>query len=343
MLREGIYLAREVITSEPDFFIRQSYSKPGSGSRVHRELFKIGKNPADYLIHIEDSCYYIAGELVEAVAPFVEGDPEDILEDLFWPYVRKDIRLKLERFRGRGKNVKISALTDREEAAIAREIHIFDRRRLHYFWYGAIDQGRLFQMPPKLFRRVLGMSRDQKEQYFMDQEQILSADEIKEYIYTVFNLQQYFSETIARIMPQGLDQEKIEDYFVKELCSLNSDDRFREGLEKREDLPPYLVRYLILFLDHDFGRSSALDDYIRQFINSRRQPRYPEKKSRMTISEASDIFSESREKIKKMSKSELTGLFRRKAKKMHPDTGGEHQEFIRLVEAYEKLLRNMEK
>jgi curved DNA-binding protein CbpA len=39
-----------------------------------------------------------------------------------------------------------------------------------------------------------------------------------------------------------------------------------------------------------------------------------------------------------MSKKELTRLYRKKAKDLHPDTGGDHQTFVELSEAYEKLL-----
>ncbi|MFO7760645.1 MAG: J domain-containing protein [Thermodesulfobacteriota bacterium] len=337
--REGVYLARDIITPEPVYYIRQSYRESTTDFSFYREILNIGKNPADYLICIGDRGYYISPVLEEAVEPFVEGDPAEILEDLFWPFVPREIRLNLEKFGKRGMNVKPSALTDREQAAIEQEIHIFDRRRLHYFCYGSIDQSRLFQMPLKLCRRLLGMSRDQKEQYFINQERILTYDEVKQYIYTVFNLQRYFSETVARVMPQGLDQEKMDDCFVKELCDLKIDDSFWRGIEKTENLSPYLVHYLIRFFDYDFGRSSALDDYIRQFINSHRQFYFPEKKTGMNMSEASDIFSESQEKIKELSKSELTRLFRRKAKKLHPDTGGKHEDFLKLVEAYEKILR----
>ncbi len=337
--REGIYLAREIIAASPDYSIRQSYYDSETGTPIHHDLFHLGKNPADFIVPVNECGYYVREDLIQAVEPFVEGDPEKILEELLRPFASREIRHNLDKFGGRGGQIRSPDLTEEEREAIASEIHIFDRRRLHYLWYGTVDQGRLFQMPPKLCRKLLGMSRDQKEQYFLIRERDLKFREIKEYLYTVFNLQQHFSESIARTMPQGLDREKMDEYFLRELCSLREDHSFWQGMGITTELPSYLVRYLVNYFDYDFGPSSTLNDYIRQFIDSRRQHRYPDSKSRMKVSEASTIFSENHEKMKNMSKSELTRLFRRKAKKMHPDAGGRHEDFLKLVEAYERLLR----
>jgi DnaJ-class molecular chaperone len=40
-----------------------------------------------------------------------------------------------------------------------------------------------------------------------------------------------------------------------------------------------------------------------------------------------------------MTKRGLTRLYRRMAKKLHPDKGGEHEKFIQLSEAYQELLK----
>lgn len=36
-------------------------------------------------------------------------------------------------------------------------------------------------------------------------------------------------------------------------------------------------------------------------------------------------------------------IFRRKAKKFHPDKGGEHEEFLKLSQAYGLLMKMLEK
>ena len=331
-----LYLARNAIGSQPHYSLRQSYYDENSCLR-YKILFDLGEDPGQYIINIGDNGYYINAELVEAIEPYVEGDADNQLEKLFWPFVDHDIRTKLEPFINRGCSKALSSMSQDEIKAIDHEIHVFDRRRLHYMWYGSIDQTGLYKMPDKLCRKLLGKSRDEKEQYFMEQEQALYADDIKEYLFTIFNIQKYFHESFARIMPQALDQGKMDTFFVDELCLLANDTLFCQGLNQDRTLPSYLARYAILFFDYGFGQQSPLDDYIRQFMNSHRHFTFPKKK--IDPDELSKIFGEPAEKINNMSKRDLTKLYRQKAKELHPDIGGEHDEFVRLTEAFEVLLR----
>ncbi|MFH1217229.1 MAG: J domain-containing protein [Pseudomonadota bacterium] len=335
-----LYLARSIYDSPLRYSLRQSYQDEATGLLCHRHVFDLGENPEQFIIYIEDNGYYIDDELIDAIQPFQKGDAEKIVEELLWPFVRKDVRDNLEPFRDRGRYTKISPLTAEERAAIDREIHIFDRRRLHYLWYGSVDQSGLYRMPDKLCRKILGKSRDEKEQFFISREGGFYADEVKQYLYAVFNLQEHFTESYARIMPEGLSEEKLDACFVEAICRLNRDACFTQGLASVPGLQPYLIRYLILFFDYDFGASQALDDYIRQFINNHRAFRFPKRESTVTIDEAGRIFGETSEKLQGLSKKELTKLYRSKAKKLHPDIGGEHDEFVRLTAAFEELLRN---
>jgi hypothetical protein len=92
--------------------------------------------------------------------------------------------------------------------------------------------------------------------------------------------------------------------------------------------------------DYDYGPSSFLDEYLRQFINSRRDYRPPPGSSSVSFKEASTVFGQSKEELKKMSARELTRQYRQKAQEIHPDTGGDHDTFVKLTEAYQKLLRS---
>ena len=74
-------------------------------------------------------------------------------------------------------------------------------------------------------------------------------------------------------------------------------------------------------------------------MNSRRQFRWPERKSTVSMDEISEVFEETADSLRKMDKKELTQLWRRKAKELHPDTGGGHEEFVKLTEAYKELMR----
>ena len=93
-----------------------------------------------------------------------------------------------------------------------------------------------------------------------------------------------------------------------------------------------------MYFDYDFTPRSWVEDYIRNFINSRRDYQAPFKVDSVTLKQASTIFGESKEVLKKMSRQELVKLFRRKAQELHPDKGGDHEKFVDLTHAYHVLL-----
>jgi hypothetical protein len=334
----GIYLARSVL-GRPRYSVRQSVFDSQTGCLRHRELFDLGGDPARFLIYPFDSYFHIREDLVKAVSGLVAGNAVALLEKILLPFIRKDFRAKLESSLDRRQSLRSTPVTAAELAAIDRELHSFDLRRLHYLWYGAIDQSRLFKMPAKLRRRLLGKSRDEKEQYFIALERALFTDQVKEYLYTVFNLQRFFDESLGRLMPQGLDQAKLDALFIEELCSLNDDPLLWQGMEPVAGLRDYLIRYLILFFDYDFGESEALNSYLRQFMDSHRRFSYPERKRSISLEEASGLFGEPEARLEKLSKRELKKLYRKRAKKLHPDAGGDPEQFVRLKVAFEELLR----
>jgi hypothetical protein len=103
-------------------------------------------------------------------------------------------------------------------------------------------------------------------------------------------------------------------------------------------LSEYLVRYLVMYFDHDYASRFFAADYVRDFMNRHRTYQPP---SSVTVSmqEISAIFGKSREALKKMSRRDLWRLYRRRARDLHPDTGGDHERFVKLNDAYHKLLR----
>ena len=336
---KSLYLARDILGARLRYSLRQTYRDDRDGLLRHREIYDLGGSPQQFIIYLGDHGYCIDERVTDAIEPYIAGEAAEMAEELLWPFVRPDIRAKLEPFMNRGRHKRLSPVTAAEKEAIDQEIHMFDRRRLHYLFYGAIDQSGLYRMPDKLCRRLLGKSRDEKEQYFITSEQVFYADQVKEYLFTIFNLQEHFSESFARIMPQALNQDQLDTFFIDALCRLDRDTTFWQGMEAAKGLQPYLIRYLIMFFDYDFSASQAINDYIRQFMNSHRQFRFPKKKPGMTTDKASEIFGEPADKLTKLSKKELTKLYRRKAKELHPDKGGKHDEFVRLTEAFEQLRR----
>ena len=110
-------------------------------------------------------------------------------------------------------------------------------------------------------------------------------------------------------------------------------------MKSADRLHDYLVRYVLMYFDYDYAPGSFLEDYLRQFINSRRDYRPPFKNPAVALRKASRIFAESKETLKNMSREDLARLYRRKAQELHPDKGGDHDRFVALTEAYHALLR----
>jgi hypothetical protein len=129
------------------------------------------------------------------------------------------------------------------------------------------------------------------------------------------------------------------DEIIENRINLNTDPFFGTGMTSGNRLNEYLVRYVLMYFDYDYAPGSFMDEYLRQFINSRRDYRPPYRNSNFGLKEACAIFGQSKEELKKMSRKELTRQYRQKAQKLHPDKGGDHNKFVKLTEAYHELLR----
>jgi hypothetical protein len=106
----------------------------------------------------------------------------------------------------------------------------------------------------------------------------------------------------------------------------------------RDTLHRYLTRYVILFFDHEYGRSSYLEDVLNDWINRHRGWNPPRPRRSVSVSEASTVFGISEGELRGMSRSELTRLYRQKAQEHHPDKGGDSDVFIRLTEVYQGMV-----
>ena len=126
----------------------------------------------------------------------------------------------------------------------------------------------------------------------MDMERELAVREYKTYAYVIFDLQQYFYESFARSNPQMLSQRKVDEHFIEQICRLNTDRFFWAGMPSGDGLNEYLVRYVLMYFDYDYAPGSFMDEYLRQFINSRRDYRPPSKNSTVYIERGQrDILS----------------------------------------------------
>ena len=194
-------------------------------------------------------------------------------------------------------------------------------------------------MPPNFFRGLHNKSRDEIEHWIMDMEGELNPREYKIYTYTIFDLQKFFYESFAAGNPQMLSQDKVDHHFIEKICRLNQDPLFWKGMNLTAGLNSHLIRYVLMHFDYDYAPGSFLEDYLRQFVNSRRNYRPPFKSAAAILKEASTILGESQPNLKKMNRRDLTRLYRRKAQELHPDKGGDQDQFVRLTEAYHELMK----
>lgn len=331
-----MYLASEIEQGEKRVFIRRSFFDAKLETYTYRQVFDLGVNPATFIHEFNERVIYFDESLEDAVAREIGKDPTVYLEELLWEYLPLTVRKSIKNF-SRGDNIKLSPLSAIEQQEVDRFIHIFDRRRLYYLRYNAVDQSRIFRLSDKLYRPLLFKCRDEKEHYISSLEMSLSSREIKKYIYVIFNLQKYYTESYANFMPEALDPGKMEEVFIEELCTLNSDKSFWQDGNISYFLRGHLQKYLIRFFDHEFFSRSFAEDFIRNFYASHRKFRWPEREQAVSDDEMSEIFGMSVKELKKMNKTKLMRLFRKKAKEHHPDHGGDQDKFVILLAAYEAL------
>ena len=332
-----MYLAPITRSGMTRYEIRQSYFSEHTQDFRYRTVFDLGRDPGHYLEKLSDDVCFFSSELEDSVSRMTKQDPTRILEDLLWDFLPEEEQYRLSIFRNR-KKIVLKPLSTEEREAIEQQVHLFDRRRLYYLRYGAVDQSRIFRLNPKLYRPLLGQSRDEREFYFIDLEKVLQPNEMKTYVFAIFDLQKHFTESVSATMPEALNQIDIADHFVKEICTLNEDPLFWSGNSCEPSLHPHFIRYIIMFFDYGYGRRSLFDDFLKEFMGRHRAFKWPDKKPTISTERAAKIFKRSWKELQKMDKKELTRLFRKRAKELHPDSGGDHEQFIELSAAYGSLL-----
>jgi hypothetical protein len=319
------------------YVIRESYQK--EDVLLSRDLMELGTDPTRFIIYPGGNAFYIAEVIEDRLLELGAGDKLDELEDIFWRFVRPDIRRVLEHFRSREERHRASRKKGAPAVEQAAPLHMFDKRRVHFLKFGQVDQRNIGRMPAKLFHGLLNKSRDEIENWFMDMEGELNQREYKIYTYTIFDLQKFFYESFATGHPEMLSQDKVDAYFIEQICRLNQDPLFWMGMNLTDCLQNHLIRYVLMHFDYDYAPGSFLEDYLRQFINSRRDYRPPYKSTAVGPKEASTILGETQTRLKKMNRQDLARLYRRKAQQLHPDKGGDHDQFVRLTEAYHELMK----
>jgi hypothetical protein len=333
-----LYLARTTVNGQTHYSIRESYLH--QNRFLSRNLFELGTDPSQYIVYPGGNSFYIHESIEERLNDLDVYPEDDELEDIFWCFLDPAIRRALETFRNRQKNLKFRKVPTAKRTASTLKFHIFDQRRILYLRCGRTNQLNIACVPQKLFQILKDKSRDEIEQMIMEMEKILAVREYKTYAYVIFNLQDFFTQWYAKTAPKLLDQETVDEHFVEEICRLNSDPEFWQGMETGASLSEYLVRYAVMYFDFDYAPKSFMEEYIRKFMNSRRDYSPPFKFRTANLKEASVMFKETPETLKKMTRKEFVRLYRKRIQKLHPDKGGDHDTFIKLTRVYHHLLKN---
>lgn len=238
-------------------------------------------------------------------------------------------------------NNKQEAVKEQCRRCETEKFYLFDQRRMHFLRFGEIDQSHISRAPKKIFRQLLDKSRDEIEQLFLELENVLDANEKKTYAYVIFDVPGFFPGGLSKKFPQALDQKKVDDYFLKQVCLLHVDDTFWAGMGRTDTLCAYLVRYVCWFFDNDYADSRYLDQLVYDWMGKRRSFRPPRPPSHMALDDALSVMEMSKEELSGLTVRTLTRKYRKMAQKTHPDTGGGHNRFIKLTHAYEDLLRKV--
>lgn len=333
-----MYLARTPVRSRSRYILRESVKK--DGVYHHRDLFDLGYNPSEFIIYPGGNAYYIDEVIEDRLDHLGVKTHGDEIDNLFWPYVKPRIRRAVGSFRQRGRHHrKRMRLNTLEKKKIHLQTHVFDKRRVHFLKTGRSDQRGLGRMPAEMLHWLQDKSRDEIEQGFMHQEAILRPHEQKTYVYVIFDLKRFFSTLWAERSPEILDRDVLDSHFIEEVCRLNRAADFWGDPVHGAWLHAYLVRYLILYFDHEFTNGRYLQDELRAFMNRHRAYRSPPGSHRVDTAEASTLFGVPREALEKMPLGALTRRYRRLALKHHPDRGGDSETFIRITEVYKSLAR----
>ncbi len=311
----------------------ESYLKDGTW--YHRKLTELGTDPRIWIEYPGGNSFYVRKELEEELVDLGADFTDRELEFIFLPYVEADIRRVVERFQRTDPVRKPWKSYSREELFRRQQaLHDFDKRRIHYLRFGRVDIGNLDARPWPFLNVLLNKSRDEIEQIMEDMERELSPWETRPYLYTALNCQSRFGHLLTRNSPEALDPDMVDDVFVEKLCRLNIDPSFFSGVHNHDPdrLHEYLVRYLILYFDQPVHGPSR--EYVEDFIW---------KSAASTLSgdvkEACSLLGIDPDAFHAMDRRKLTRVYRAKAKKAHPDRGGENEAFVRVRAAYELLLQ----
>jgi hypothetical protein len=334
-----MYLARkEVGPRLYHYVLRESYQR--DGVFYSRDLANLGRDPSRFIITSGGTSFYLDEEFLRRLRDQGVLAAYSELEELFFPFVDPYIKSRLQPFWDRHKYRHWQPMDERLRQRGLEETHPMDRRRLLFLRLGRTSAEMVNKASP-LYTILLDKSRDEIEQLILAQEQALPPREFQQYLFAIFDLQRFFPESYARSIPQALNRDRLDGLLIEEVCHLAADQRFWQGFPRTDDLPKYLVRYLIMYFDEAPPEPTAWTRFHRSSQSRRFYRTSYADTGRVSRQQAAAIFGINAEQLASLSKIEITRLYRRKALELHPDKGGDTEQFIRLTAAYEELLSTL--
>ena len=334
-----MYLARnELGPRHHHYVLRESYQS--NGIFYSRDLADLGRDPGRCIVYSSEISYHIDEELLRRLRDQGAAASETELEELLFPFIDPYIKNRLQPFRNRHKYGQWQPADKDLRNRALRETHVMDRRRLLFLRLGR-SSAETVEKAQALYIILLDKSRDEIEQLILAQEQALPPREYQQYLFAIFDLQRFFQESFARSIPQALDRERVDTLLVEEVCRLAADPAFWQGFPKGDCLPPYLVRYLIMYFDAAPEQSTGWARFARSSRSQRFYRTSYADTGGMSRQQAGMVFGLSSEQLAGLRKKDLIRLYRQKAHELHPDKGGDTGQFIRLTAAYEALLPSL--
>lgn len=334
-----MYLARRESGPQPRGFVLRETVRSGD-LLLSRDLVELGPDPGTVFLYDDDSSYRLDETLLQRLRDLGVHVTHSEVEALFFPFLDPYIKQRLQPFRSRSqyRNWRPADAALRQRAM--EETQAMDRRRLHFLRLGR-SSGEENSKSAALYTILLDKSRDEIEQLIREQEFALKTREYQSYLFAVFDLQRFFKESYARTIPQALNRERLDELFVAEVCRCAADADFWRGYPAGASLPPPLIRYLIMYFDSVPEQTPAWTRFAHGAGSRRFHRTAPPPGEKIPRDQALALFGLTGAQFAAMNKRDLTRLYRQKALALHPDTGGEAEQFIRLTRAYEELLPSL--
>lgn len=300
-----MYIARRPVSGYYEYSLKESYYEaPYWKSKT---ILNLGPHPEDYITYYSEVAFSI--DLEDKLEKLGYKVDQWELEKLFFRFLNPEAQRIINQFT-RPRSVKKN-----RKDFILKELHPFDIKRRLVLKFGISNPEKFMDIPYPFLSELWEKSRDELENYFWDLEDQLKYREKIRYLMAIFGL--FYIDSRAT-------REDIDKLFINNFCEILEDETFKMGISSEELHRNYFCRYVWVYFD---------------LVPFFPKPRETYVKERDIYFRAFQIFGISEDELRKAGKKELLRIFRREAKKLHPDKGGSHEKFIELRKIFEELLK----